>query len=530
MSIEITLDKAGSIPQGIIRVKGTDKIGDFFVDQFEVTNKQYKGFVDAGGYRKREYWKHKFLKDDRELTWEEAMAEFVDQTGRPGPSTWEAGDYKKGQEAYPVGGVSWHEAAAYAEFAGKSLPTVSHWDMATGMNENSHFFVSTLISMSNFGSEGPAAVGSHPDMVISGAYDMAGNVREWCWNESQKGRCIRGAAWNDVVYMFMSVTQASPFDRSSRNGFRCALYLEPEKIPASVFEPTQLSERRDFYKEIPVPDGIFKVYKEQFSYDPHDLNAIVEKREESDAYIKEKISFDASYANERMTAWLYLPKNGTPPYQAVIFFPGADAAWYDSGEYIEDSPYGDSADFIVANGRAVIYPIYKGTYERKKGFTDSADLLYGNESHRYVEYVIQVVKDFRRAVDYLESRKDIDAKRLAFMGASWGGRMAPIILAVEDRLRAGIMVKGGIKDDRQVRPEVEQINYVTRVKVATLMLNGKYDNLFPYETAIKPTFDLLGTAKEDKQLILFETDHFIPRNELIKHTLGWLDKYLGPVR
>jgi dienelactone hydrolase/predicted Ser/Thr protein kinase len=529
MSIQITLDKAGSIPQGMIRVQGTDKIGDFFIDQFEVTNKQYKEFVDKGGYRKREYWKHKFIREDRELTWEDAMAEFVDQTGRPGPSTWEAGDYKKGQEAYPAGGVSWHEAAAYAEFAGKSLPTVSHWDMATGMNENSHFFVSALISMSNFGSEGPAAVGSHPDMVISGAYDMAGNVREWCWNESQNGRCIRGGAWSDVTYLFTSITQAPPFDRSSRNGFRCVHYLEPERIPASAYEPIQLGERRDFYQETPVPDGIFKVFKDQYSYDPHDLNPIQEIRDESGPYIKEKISFDAAYANERMAAWLYLPKNGTPPYQAVVFFPGADAAWYDSGEYIDDSPYGDSADFIVANGRAVLYPIYKGTFERKKGFTDSADLLYGNESHRYVEYIIQVVKDFRRAVDYLESRKDIDAERLAFMGTSWGGRMAPIILAVEDRLRAGIVVKGGIKDDRKVRPEVEQINYVSRVKIPTLMLSGRYDNLFPYETTIKPKFDLLGTAKEDKRLVLFDTDHFVPRNELIRHTLAWLDRYLGPV-
>jgi dienelactone hydrolase/predicted Ser/Thr protein kinase len=531
ISIEIPLDKAGSIPPGMIRVQGQNEFGDFFIDKFEVTNKQYKEFVDEGGYRKREYWKHKFIRDNRELTWDEAMAEFVDQTGRPGPSTWEAGEYKKGQEAYPVGGVSWHEAAAYAEFAGKILPTVYHWSIATGMNIYSRLFIQMLIPLSNFGGEGPAAVGSRPDIVISGAYNMAGNVREWCWNESQKGRSIRGGAWNDAIYVFTAVTQVPPFDRSSRNGFRCARYLEGEKIPVSAFEPTRLGERRDFYKEKPVPDEIFKVYKEQFSYDRHDLNALVEKKEETPQWIKEKISFDASYANERMIACLFLPQNVKPPYQAVIFFPGADATWYDSSEIIESSFYADFFNFIVANGRAVLYPIYKGTYDRKRGFADSADLLYGDESHRYVEYVIQVVKDFERSIDYLESRKDIDSKRVAFMGASWGGRMGSIILAVEERLKASILVVGGIKDDRKTRPETEAINYITRVKVPTLMLNGKYDvYFFPYETAVKPMYDLLGTAKEDKQLILFETDHFIPRNELIKNTLAWLDKYLGPVR
>ncbi len=42
-------------------------------------------------------------------------------------------------------------------------------------------------------------------------------------------------------------------------------------------------------------------------------------------------------------------------------------------------------------------------------------------------------------------------------------------------------------------------------------------------------YDLLGTPKEDKQLVLFDTDHFVPWTELVKHTLAWLDKYLGPV-
>ena len=51
------------------------------------------------------------------------MAEFVDSTGRPGPATWQGGDYPEGQDDYPVSGVSWYEAAAYAEFAHKSLPT-----------------------------------------------------------------------------------------------------------------------------------------------------------------------------------------------------------------------------------------------------------------------------------------------------------------------------------------------------------------------------------------------------------------------
>ena len=81
----------------------------------------------------------------------------------------------------------------------------------------------------------------------------------------------------------------------------------------------------------------------------------------------------------------------------------------------------------------------------------------------------------------------------------------------------------------QGRPEVSQINYVTRVKTPTLMLNGKYDSFFFPETSQKPMFDLLGTPPEHKQLKLYETDHIPPINEMIKETLAWLDRYLGPV-
>ena len=133
--LQFKLQPLGAAPPGMVEVPGGNvavralpavKLDDFWLDKYEVTNKQFKEFVDQGGYRKRECWKHPFVKDGKVLSWEQAMAEFRDATGRPGPSTWELGTYPEGREDFPVGGVSWHEAAAYAEFAGKSLPTVYH--------------------------------------------------------------------------------------------------------------------------------------------------------------------------------------------------------------------------------------------------------------------------------------------------------------------------------------------------------------------------------------------------------------------
>jgi hypothetical protein len=530
------LDEKGKIPSGMIRVPGAKtplgKLDDFYIDKCEVTNKQYKEFIEIGGYKNREYWKHEFIKDGRVLTWEETIAEFVDQTDRPGPAIWQAGDYPEGQDDYPVSGISWYEAAAYAAFVGKSLPTGQHWGLARGEYTSLIRWpqlggYAVFAPFSNFEGKGPVAVGSLPGITSYGAYDMAGNVREWCWNETSGGKLIRGGAWNDNPYRFTELAGAPPIDRSTQNGFRCALYPDPEKIPESAFQMVKFGETIDFYKEKPVPDPIFQVYKEQFSYDKTELNARVESRNESsEDWIYERITFDAAYGNERIIANLFLPKNTPPPHQTVIYFPGSASAFQNSSEdltsYYEFPVF---LSFIVKNGRAVLYPVYKGTFERRD---DALIPIYlGGNSHLYTEYLIQLVKDFKRSIDYLETRQDINSNKFAYYGMSWGGILGAIIPAVEERLKTTIVLGGGLTGIG--RPEANQINYITRVKTPTLMLHGKYDTLFPYETSIKPMFDLLGTPDEHKEQKLYETDHISPRIDFIKEILAWLDRYLGPV-
>ena len=521
------LDKKDTLPTGLIRVEASGDLPDFLIDQYEVTNKQFKEFVDRDGYRKKEYWKHEFKRNGTVLTWEEAMAELVDQTGRPGPATWQAGNYPEGHDDYPVTGVSWYEAAAYAEFKGKSLPTLAHWNMAgrsLGMQ-----FPSILAPLSNFEGKGPAAVGSYKGMTAYGCYDMAGNVREWCWNESQKGRCLRGGAWNDAEYMHRNITTASPFDRSEKNGFRCVLYFDRDKIHENLFQLYTPQVLRDYYKEVPVSDEVFNWYKEQFSYDEMGLNAQVEMREESsDEWIHEKITFDAAYGNERVIAHLFLPKKYSPPYQTVVYFPGIGSNTMKSSEnlvrYYEFERF---LSFILTNGRAVMYPVYKGTFERGNGIPIIP--AWDTQTYEYVDYLTKLVKDFKRSLDYLETREDVDINKLAYYGYSWGGNMGAIIPAVEDRLKVSILSLGGMKQ-LPYRSEVDPINYVPRINIPTIMFNGRYDTTYPYDTSVKPMLDLLGTIEEHKESKIYETDHFIPINELIKETLNWLDRYLGPAR
>jgi dienelactone hydrolase len=528
------LFKEGTIPRDMVYVDdywdedkmiAIKKNCGFFLDRYEVTNKQYKEFVDNGGYRKQEYWKNEFIKGGKKISREESMAQFTDKTGRPGPSTWEAGDYPDGQDDYPVTGVSWYEAAAYAEYAGKSLPTGDHWDSGTGFHIPyiSNYFGSRIIPLSNFNGKSSEPVGKNQGISYYGAYDMAGNVREWCWNETQIGKINSGAAWNDASYLYLQWNQLPPFNRSPENGFRCAKYIDKDKIPESAFRRIVLGGGRDFSKEKPVPENVFNIYKNQFLYDTTSLESVIEERDESpEDWIIEKISFNAAYGDERMIAYLFLPRNAVLPLQTLIFFPGSYAEL--EKDLVNRGGVQWFLDFILKSGRAVIYPVYKGTFERNTGpFND-----WPNQSHQYTEWLIEWTKDFSRTVDYLETRTDIDTKKLGFYGHSWGGYIGGIIPAVEKRLAVNLLIVGGFGG--RAYPEAEAINYVPRIKMPVLMLNGRYDPTFPLESSVVPFYNLLGTSEKDKHLRIYETDHFVPKSEMIKETLNFLDRYLGPVK
>ena len=135
------------------------EIAPFFIDRYEVTNRAYKEFVDAGGYERRSYWEGlDFSKDGQPLSFDDAMRLFVDATGRPGPATWELGNYPDGRADYPVTGISWYEAMAYARYRGKSLPTLYHWIKAALPDTESRARSPSRSSpLSNFASDRPRA-------------------------------------------------------------------------------------------------------------------------------------------------------------------------------------------------------------------------------------------------------------------------------------------------------------------------------------------------------------------------------------
>jgi hypothetical protein len=489
----------------------------FEIDRYEVTNREFRTFVDAGGYRRREYWTVALVQNGRRRSWEEAMAQFVDPTGRPGPGTWEAGSYPPGHDDYPVSGVSWYEAAAYAAFVGKSLPTIDHWVRASNFQA-----VATdlrfLVGLSNLAAAHPRRVGASGAVNTMGLYDVVGNVREWAWNEIGARRYVLGGSWTDKAEGTLAAwDNLDPFDRSIVNGFRCVRYADPVGALQRFGGPRSPERFPDYYKIKPVSDEVFDVYKRLYAYDRKPLNPVVESVAEAPAlWRREKIRFKAPYGNEEVIAYLFLPKDGRPPYQSVVYMADGGTLRRGSGETIEPE------QFILRSGRAILYPIYKGTLDRYVSMPPGPLALR--------DLTITWGKDLGSSVDYLETRADIDATRLAYMGHSMGTRFAPMMLAMERRFKTAVLLAGAMRPVGAL-PEVDPVNFLPRVTIPILHVTGQYDAGYPVAVAQKPFFDLFGTPPQDKRHVVLPVGHAIlvpeVRTTVIREVLDWLDRYLG---
>lgn len=224
-----------------------------------------------------------------------------------------------------------------------------------------------------------------------------------------------------------------------------------------------------------------------------------------------------------MPAYLFLPKHVRPPFQVVVFFPSARVNFSPSSADLGDMSF---VDYVIESGRAVMYPIYKGLYERHF----DKPMVPGPTLER--ENLISWSKDIGRAIDYLKTRTDIDANNIAYLGVSQGAAYGVILVALEQRFKTAVFLDGGMFQFIPPVAGLDQVDFAQRLTQPVLMINGRYDATFPYETSQQPLFHLLATPQADKRQVEFDTPHDVRlrRTDLVKEVLQWFDKYLGRVQ
>jgi dienelactone hydrolase len=505
----------------------TVEVPPFLIDRTEVTNSAFKEFIATGGYERRTYWEGLEFVDEtgRSLSWEDAMARFVDSTDRPGPATWELGDYPRGQNDFPVRGISWYEALAYARYRERKLPTVFHWMRAAlARNELASSLAASVLPLSNFGGTGPTAARSRESLGPYGTYDMFGNVREWLASTDDAGGWLMGGAWEDPEYSYLSAVPAKLIERSPLSGLRLMQSTGTDSSEARLREPIDLQLPRRDVTASPVSDDGFAPFAARFAYrrgEPNATDPMTMAMTED--WIKQRVTIDAGYSGERLDVVMFIPQRLRPPYQPIVFFGGiGDVLLAQSIETMEPGFAAVPLDYIVKSGRVFVYPSYQGTYGRFRAPWNPTDQV--RNEREWVERRW----DLGRVIDYLETRPDIDASRLGFLGVSFGGSVALPIVAMEPRITTAVLLSGGMPTERETpTPFVDPLNYAPRIAMPVLMVNGRYDYIFPL-AAQQMLFDSLGTPTTDKRYALFDYGHGSPpRAEVLRETLGWLDKYLG---
>ena len=505
------------------------ELDDYFIDKYEVTNREFKEFVSAGGYFKPEFWKQPFVKDGRMLTFEEATKEFRDRTGLPGPRSWSGQNFPEGKAEHPVTDITWHEAAAYAAFRDKQLPSVFQWEKAARNGlfiYNSGYalpwgameFGGTVVGHANFHSSGTVPVNSFPFGASPfGCYQMAGNVSEWCANEVTDGFTVAGGSWKDLFYVFTDIGAFPGFHNSDRIGFRCVLNTPGAKSD-------QGSSKIDTASQIPIytptSDANFQSMLSHYRYDHSPLDAQLIETIETADWRREKITYLGGN-DERAIGYLYLPKSARPPFQVIQFVPAGDV--YGNFNTVPESLEMQVAPFIKS-GRAVWSVVFKGFKER--------EYPAGYVAPRYTtvkrrEAVVANATDLSRGLDYLATRKDLDSNRLAYYGYSQGAQEGMMYTAIESRYRSVVFVAGSIpRGSQNWIAEASPPNFAAHIRAPKLLLNGRYDEVNPIKTHVEPAFKLL---REPKRMQLYDAGHTPPLEIIVPVINGWLDETLGRI-
>ena len=335
-----------------------------------------------------------------------------------------------------------------------------------------------------------------------------------------RGLTLGGAATEPEYTAF----QANPmprFTRSSLTGFRAARLMNPSDLNpfGGPIAPVEIPPEEFFQ---PMGEDAFKMFSNQFGYGRRDLKAKVIYVDEShEDWIKEKISIDLGYDDERMDVLIFRPKGTFGPVASVVMYPGLNYfTTPPSVDEVDPGEYG--LDFVIKSGRALVWAAFSGSLNR---ITDRAVALPVTDDQR--RQFRQMMREWRvdtgRVLDYLEDRPELDQSRLHYMGMSYGASMTPIVLLFEDRFDSAVLLSGGFVP--MVPPQSDGIDYFDRIDLPVLMLNGDRDYLIPIE-AQEALYERLGSAQEEKRYVVYKAGHWpLPRNKMVNEVLGWFERY-----
>lgn len=503
------------------RNTGKTNIPTFSISKNEVSNIEYQEFVNDGGYQNPTFWDFPFKIDDKLYEFKKTVSTFKGKFGKNGPANWSYGKFPNGLGDHPVSGISWFEARAYAKYKNQELPNMHQWTYAAKAFTNT--LDQDVMENGNFNSDFTKPVNSDAGS-LSGINNIGGNVKEWLINRSGNNKdkfSAAGGSYLEPSYQFIGQNFQNPNDRSIGNGIRLVKNLSSDNN--TNLDNYSITQRvyRELDDEPSVSDEMFDYYKSQFDYPKNDINVQTNFiNDPNDIYTIESFSMEPAYrSQEKLTGFIiYSSKNLKKP-NPVIVFPHAGSLRQNNIETIPPRLI-RTFSYLLDEGYAIIYPIYSGLYNRSRNNECDDDIEYCRKNN-----VFRKGKDYKKVIDYLETRSDFNFNNLSYYGSSMGANYSNWMLAIDDRVKSAFLLVGGVNTSPQAK-EIDQHNYTRRIKVPIFHIVGKLDPVVSYEKAFLPWKKIIGTPKKDLRIIEMDNvGHYVPRDTIYAYHKNWIEKY-----
>ncbi len=278
----------------------------------------------------------------------------------------------------------------------------------------------------------------------------------------------------------------------------------------------------------PIGDEAFRVLISFYEYDPEiPLDARVVERKETEIAVRWKVVF-RGVRSFLVPGYLGFPKKARPPYPCVLLmhgWSGSKENWWEKGNYICGA---EAREALLDKGYAVFALDAQGHGDRIAENDYSVVNRYQEpgvppEKNYFTlrEIVTQTVIDYRRGLDYLATRGDIDMKRIAVLGYSMGGFQAFTLTAVEPRIKLVVACVVPVSWSRDV--VLAPANYARGIGDRPFcMLMGREDGMCN-DTQARQLYRLI--EHPDSRLISYDAGHKLPA-DYIRDAASFIDSHL----
>lgn len=283
---------------------------------------------------------------------------------------------------------------------------------------------------------------------------------------------------------------------------------------------------------IPVGEEAYNAILQFYQYDkniPFNLKTveIVDK----DKYTREKIVFQG-VNNSKVIGYLAIPKTGNPPYPCVLQMHGLAVSKSDFWEM--EYHYGELVTHnLLSSGYAVLaldMP-YHGDRSYENDFESIGTILFKKGRGYYIrDMAVQSTIEYRRAIDYLETRTDINPDKIGALGYSFGSVITFNLTGIDDRIKCAVVCATAVIKPRPFFPSKEFLSgfapqsFIPYIKNRPLlMLAAKKDDFNCTEEEAKILYDLIG--ENEKEIIFYDSNHKLPK-EHAKDASNWFLSHL----